>query len=544
MRERKHLGFSRAPSTMLKRTQGSGLQRKSPGGTGRWKANPSSTTEVAPPLVHDVLSSPGQPLAPESRAMLEPRLGHDFSHVRVHTDSRAAQSARSVDALAYTVGRHIVFGEGQYSPGTAEGQRVLAHELAHVVQQRDVAANAPSRNSLRIGAAGDSLEREAHDMSRALHSQSMPQPSRAPGLSALRLQRYVKPLPGWGETIMGDDSNMEITSLKARIEWARPPGKPSEVALQGQKVLHYIKVPAGARFNLVLTTTVVVERDMNLFNETKVWTGEWIWEGVEVKDGEVTVGNRFGDELSPGVGDAPCFLDVIPTAAGGGFALTYKLIDSRSTSTEKSVGGSVQLPNPLNLVLSDSSKLEPIELSGSYTRGQSEGQKPLASPTLGFRILADKPKGPITPEQPKKEPPKDKPGSKKIVIYFDYGSGSISSNGRNELGRLLKPLSDLDPFGEVTRMRVDGYASPPGSQHYNKGLAERRVTAVMALIKDLWGNEKSEIGIKLARRVLGEDFEPEKSGPATFINHQPQAKKGVPSRQVVVVEILKSAASP
>ena len=70
------------------------------------------------------------------RAFFEPRFGQDLSHVRVHTDGAAQQSARDVNALAYTVGPHVVFGAGRYAPGTLDGQRLLAHELTHVVQQR------------------------------------------------------------------------------------------------------------------------------------------------------------------------------------------------------------------------------------------------------------------------------------------------------------------------------------------------------------------------------------------------------------------------
>lgn len=87
------------------------------------------------PLVNNVLSSPGRPLDPATRAFFEPRFGHDFSRVRVHTDDQAAESARSVKARAYTVGEHVVFGQKQFAPGSTEGQRLLAHELTHVIQQ-------------------------------------------------------------------------------------------------------------------------------------------------------------------------------------------------------------------------------------------------------------------------------------------------------------------------------------------------------------------------------------------------------------------------
>ena len=91
----------------------------------------------APAVVGEALRSSGQPLSPGIRAFMEPRIGYDFSRVRVHTDELAARSARSVDALAYTVGSDVVFGAGQYAPETPAGRGLLAHELTHVVQQRE-----------------------------------------------------------------------------------------------------------------------------------------------------------------------------------------------------------------------------------------------------------------------------------------------------------------------------------------------------------------------------------------------------------------------
>jgi hypothetical protein len=93
---------------------------------------------TAPPIVHEVLSSSGQPLDAATRAFFESRFGHDFGRVRVHTDERAEQSARNVNAHAYTVGHDIVFSTGKFSPVTREGQRLLAHELTHVVQQTGI----------------------------------------------------------------------------------------------------------------------------------------------------------------------------------------------------------------------------------------------------------------------------------------------------------------------------------------------------------------------------------------------------------------------
>jgi hypothetical protein len=98
-------------------------------------AGPQAAGSEAPPLVHEVVRSPGQPLDAETRGFFELRFGHDFSRVRVHTGASAEQSARAVNAHAYTVRNNMVFGAGQFAPGTQEGRRLLAHELTHVVQQ-------------------------------------------------------------------------------------------------------------------------------------------------------------------------------------------------------------------------------------------------------------------------------------------------------------------------------------------------------------------------------------------------------------------------
>jgi hypothetical protein len=98
----------------------------------------------APAIVHDVLRRPGQPMGAQVRRHFEQRMGQDFSHVRVHTDAQAAESAQAVSARAYTVGPHVVFGPGRYEPTSPSGQKLLAHELTHVVQQRNVPASKAS----------------------------------------------------------------------------------------------------------------------------------------------------------------------------------------------------------------------------------------------------------------------------------------------------------------------------------------------------------------------------------------------------------------
>lgn len=146
--------------------------------------------EMAPPIVHEVLRSPGQPLDGATRSYFEPRFRHDFSNVRIHTDARASESARSVDALAYTVGSQIAFGRGLYQPGTASGQRLLAHELTHVVQQGN---GSPAAGSLRIGPANDAYEHEAGLASMNVFSPGSTGLGRTPGSAPSSMQRACDP---------------------------------------------------------------------------------------------------------------------------------------------------------------------------------------------------------------------------------------------------------------------------------------------------------------------------------------------------------------
>jgi hypothetical protein len=106
-----------------------------------------------------VLQSAGEPLDPGTRRFMESRIGHDFSAVRVHADADAAASARAVAAKAYTLGQDVVFAAGRYEPRSSEGQRLLAHELTHVVQQADAP---PLTGTARIAGADAFSEQEAH----------------------------------------------------------------------------------------------------------------------------------------------------------------------------------------------------------------------------------------------------------------------------------------------------------------------------------------------------------------------------------------------
>ncbi len=153
----------------------------------------SGEMPAVPPIVHDALRSPGQPIDPVTCAFMETRFKHDFSQVRVHTDDRAAESARVVNALAYTVGANVVFARGQYAPGTAEGRSLLGHELVHVVQQQRV-HDSPAISSLSdtarltIGLQGDAFELQADRAAQILQARGdSPAPAHVPAVVLQRL---------------------------------------------------------------------------------------------------------------------------------------------------------------------------------------------------------------------------------------------------------------------------------------------------------------------------------------------------------------------
>jgi hypothetical protein len=101
----------------------------------RYTGQATGQGDIAPASVDHVLAGSGRPLEPALRQDMEQRFGHDFSRVRVHSGAAAEQSAQDVNAHAYTVGHNVVFGAGRFAPETHEGQRLIAHELTHVVQQ-------------------------------------------------------------------------------------------------------------------------------------------------------------------------------------------------------------------------------------------------------------------------------------------------------------------------------------------------------------------------------------------------------------------------
>ncbi len=133
------------------------LQRK---GDNRSGKSDHANDFPMPSMLHDVLTSPGHPLDQPTREFMESRFAYNFSHVRVHTDTKSYNSAKMVNAQAYTVGSNIVFGKGNYSSTTSAGRKLLAHELTHVVQQRGI-KGASNKTRITVSKPTDATEHEA-----------------------------------------------------------------------------------------------------------------------------------------------------------------------------------------------------------------------------------------------------------------------------------------------------------------------------------------------------------------------------------------------
>jgi hypothetical protein len=171
--------------------------------------------------VNDVVGSSGQPLDTGVRADMESAMGHDFGDVQIHTDGQAAASAKSVQAQAYTVGNHVVFNDGAYRPESPEGRRMLAHELTHVVQQRQGPVDGtPAAGGIKVSDPSDRFEREAE--SNADRVMSAPAAAPAPAASEpAPVQRAEEP---------GAEPPVQRQAAEEETEEEAPPEAGAEAA--------------------------------------------------------------------------------------------------------------------------------------------------------------------------------------------------------------------------------------------------------------------------------------------------------------------------
>jgi hypothetical protein len=202
------------------------LATRAPTGGILQRAAAADTLEEAPPEVHEVLRAPGAPLDADTRNAMEDRLGADLSDVRVHTDDRAAASARAARANAYTVGRSIVFDHGRYAPNSAGGRALLGHELVHTIQQGGGPPPA-SGQPLQIDAVDSASEGQAQAIGTAVTRPGSARPTHEPlpTPSPHRLAR--DPVPGQEPTLEDLVEARDRRARTANIDEGAPTPAPS-----------------------------------------------------------------------------------------------------------------------------------------------------------------------------------------------------------------------------------------------------------------------------------------------------------------------------
>ena len=272
-----------------------------------------------PPVVHEVLRSSGQPLDTNARAFMEPRFGHDFSRVRVHTGEKAAESARAVNALAYTVGRDVVFDTGQYAPATDAGRRLIAHELTHVVQQ----GNSAGGHASTVSRPSDPHEREAAEVSERLTrmpaSASEPPSFDGSASSALQRQETEEAAPVGAAEEEGYEVAPEELMILPRLSMLPQDAGPETASFAATGTLQR-QAPAAShcdtpeQMRKVISGTFEGGKTLDDYFPDLVGRGVW---GSNNKAGPFDNGTRAGSSVQL-IGELPipCDSSTAPTTLG------------------------------------------------------------------------------------------------------------------------------------------------------------------------------------------------------------------------------------
>jgi hypothetical protein len=267
---------------------------------------PTSEGEAAPPIVDAVLASPGRALDPGTKDFMASRFGADFSGVRIHTDMQASQSAAAVDARAFTVGRHIVFGAGRYVPASATGRHLLAHELAHTIQQ---GATPQLRRAPRDDAHGSTLPyHEATELAECMRIIGDAEACREQVLGE-------KPAPRCARSYtIPDDVHAAIG-----VAWGKSKHGEADVVEQGGRIVsdrtgkRQIRTGSGGGGSISLPAEKAGDTTLGTFHTHPYSASEGSTLGVAFSGGDITnfVAGRQGSTKYIGAGSCYFVLDTL-----------------------------------------------------------------------------------------------------------------------------------------------------------------------------------------------------------------------------------------
>jgi len=464
------------------------------------RAEANGGSAVAPGVEQAIQRSlgRGQPLESGVRTRMESAFGADFSGVQVHTNAEADALNRALSARAFTTGKDIFFGQGEYNPQSAAGREILAHELTHVLQQ----GGSTLQSKLTVSQPEDPCEEEADRFARAVMQQEEQTRQDTASHAALpgemvpsvvagkmpHLQRLTVPLPGWGEVLRSlDDSNMEIKLSVSLWVGGR---KAMERAFSSSQ-RESISIPLNTNAHLRIAGSVAVERDENVSNNTNSWEIDYTW--------RVSADERGTIKLDPpthgftgGGGDAPWSLSVTPVQGERSVGLALTLGSTESASVGNAVA--VELGG----------KVTPFGVGIDATAGYSRTWETSVGSTLtagrGFVVDIETPA----------PPPQTTFGPISVIrhhaYYFNTGQATLGTNPstrEDESMRLTAFLRNLDPQGEGggdLSGFVDGYASPLGHVDRNRELARARALYILSRIRDVLPRAN------FVPRVYGEDI--------------------------------------
>lgn len=398
--------------------------------------------EAATSTVDEVLRTDGKPLNESIRAAMEPRFGHSFSTVRVHTDSRAADSARALDAQAYTVGDDIVFAQDRYAPDTSEGTHLIAHELAHVVQQ----------SALPTGAGNQ---------------------------AARMVQRAAKiiPQPGWGNTILSDNSNiwfnphadLEIGGAVAGGTWfprAASDGNEEELLVAKGTTAGLVRMYVHMGWfkniwsgNQTGSAEAMVEAPFKVSPEGKI---EW--------QGTRAIGSSLGSGAS--------LVVPVPAATAGDTVTVTPTINGMGTVGDTST-------STINI--------SPGGLGGSKAEGRTltSPQGGVASRAYSIKLKVEPPDAPTILQSV--EEVKFAPASSKIA---EGGERNIVSFYKGLPAHVQKSIE-----AGTLEVRLEGHASTTQPGPANRVLSRERAQKVQEILRDIAGSNA-----KFVLYALGEYF--------------------------------------